>query len=292
MRSQEVEGVFWRPDERGGQDRRITDGGRQRGDWWIRWACPHGHLHRHQVGPKALAQRESERHRVERPCPRRQPKPTSYLLADVIREYLVCIEGRKQSYKDDKRYGDVWSERFAGRTLDEITPVELEKVRSERLKAPPLPTDPKEKPKKGVSSATVNREFAFLKHVYNIAVRDGKTESNPVAKLKMLRESSGRVRYLSDEEEERLMKALPTDAGRQQVTVLLHTGFRRSELLGLRWKDVDFKAGVLTIPKSKNGETRHVPMTTTVRAILSRRPRPLDAAALVFPNSEGNRDLR
>jgi len=59
-----------------------------------------------------------------------------------------------------------------------------------------------------------------------------------------------RVRYLSDEEEEHLMKALPTDADRQRVTVLLHTGFRRSELLGLRWKDVDFKAGVLTIPKS------------------------------------------
>lgn len=100
------------------------------------------------------------------------------------------------------------------------------------------------------------------------------------------------MRYLSDEEEERLMKALPTDADRQRVTVLLHTGFRRSELLGLRWKDVDFKAGVLTIPKSKNGEARHVPMTTTVRSILSHLPRPLDSIVLVFPNTEGNRDLR
>jgi len=53
----------------------------------------------------------------------------------------------------------------------------------------------------------VNREFAFLKHLFNIAIRDGKTPSNPVAKLKMLREPSGRVRYLSDDEETRLMKA-------------------------------------------------------------------------------------
>jgi integrase len=88
------------------------------------------------------------------------------------------------------------------------------------------------------------------------------------------------------------MEALSTDADRQRVTVLLHTGFRRSELLGLRWKDVDFKAGVLTIPKSKNGEVRHVPMTTTVRSILSHLPRPLDSTALVFPNTEANRDLR
>ena len=99
-------------------------------------------------------------------------------------------------------------------------------------------------------------------------------------------------RYPSDEEEERLLKALPTDAGRQRLTVLLHTGFRRSELLGLRWKDVDFKAGVLTVPRSKNGDARHVPMTTTVRGILSRLPRQLDPTSLVFPNTEGNRDLR
>jgi integrase len=76
------------------------------------------------------------------------------------------------------------------------------------------------------------------------------------------------------------------------VTVLLHTGFRRGEFLGLRWQDVDLKGGVLTIPKAKNGESRHVPLTSTVRTILSRRTRPLDGSALVFPNSEGHRDLR
>ena len=40
-----------------------------------------------------------------------------------------------------------------------------------------------------------------------------------------------------------MLKALPKDADRERLTVLLHRGFRWSELLGLRWKDVDFKAG-------------------------------------------------
>ena len=97
----------------------------------------------------------------------------------------------------------MWSARFQGRTLDEVTTAELEKIRVERLKTPPPPEDETDKPRKAVTNATVNREFAFLKHVFNIAVRDGKTTSNPVAKLKMLREPSGRVRYLSDEEEAR-----------------------------------------------------------------------------------------
>jgi integrase len=67
----------------------------------------------------------------------------------------------------------------------------------------------------------------------------------------------------------------------------------RGELLGLRWRDVDdLKGGAFTIPKAKNGEARHVPLTSIVRTILSRRTRSLDASALVFPNSEGHRDLR
>jgi site-specific recombinase XerD len=92
-----------------------------------------------------------------------------------------------------------------------------------------------------VTPATVNRGFAFLKHVYNVAIRDGETDRNPVARLKMLREPSGRVRYLSDEEEKALLQKLATDADREQVTVLLQTGLGKSEFLWLRWRDVDLK---------------------------------------------------
>src|SRR5262249_7265887 len=139
-----------------------------------------------------------------------------------------------------------------------------------------------------VTPATVNREFAFLKHLFNVAIRDGKTERNPVAKLKMLREPSGRVRYLSDEEEQALIRKMLNDESRDRLRVLLQTGLRKSEFLGLRWKDVDLKTGVLTIPRSKHGDARHVPLTSEVRAIISRRPRSLEASSLIFPNSLGN----
>jgi len=55
---------------------------------------------------------------------------------------------------------------------------------------------------------------------------------------------------------------------------------------------VDLKAGVLTVPRSKNGETRHVSLTSIVRGIIGSLPRSLSGAALLFPNSEGKRDLR
>jgi len=197
----------------------------------------------------------------------------------VIDEYLKSTKSRKRSWKDDERHGRRWKDRFVGHALDEITTAELESIRTERLES--------------IKAATVNREFAFLRRVFNIAIRDGKTEQrNPVAKIGMLREPSGRVRYLSDEEETRLMKSLGSDADRNRIAFLLHTGLRKSEFLGLRWKDVDLKAGVLTIPRSKSGETRHVPLSSRVRGILVGLPRPLNGAVLVFPNGKGNRDLR
>ena len=210
----------------------------------------------------------------------RKPKPTSYLVADVIDEYLSTTKNQKRSHKDDVRYGAMWKERFAGRTLDEITAGDVEKIRAERLKVTTRATETKEERKKTVPPATVNREVAFLRHVFNVAIRDSKTERNPVTKLRFFQEH-GRVRYLTDEEAPKLMEALATEEDRQRVTVLLHTGLRKAELLGLRWKHVDFKAGVLTIPRSKNGEARHVPMNATVRDILARRPRSLNREMLV-----------
>jgi integrase len=274
-------GVFWRVSPRGTQERKRSNGIRQRGDWWIRWTCPHSYLHRSHIGPKALAQREAERHRIERPCPQRIAKPTTWLLADVINEYVEAAKTSKRTWKEDQRYGESWKARFPGRTLEEVTAGEVEKVRAERLKG-----------EGAVTPATVNRELAFLKHVYNLAFRDGRIDRNGLARLRLLREPSGRVRYLSDDEETELLSVLPRDEDRQRLLVLLNTGLRKSEFLGLRWCDVDFKTGILTIPRSKNGDTRHVPMNATVRDILGRRARSLDRTALVFANTESNRDLR
>ena len=109
-------GVIWRPNPRGTQKLLLKDGRRERGDWWIRWACPHGHLHRALAGPKSVATEEVQRKRVERPCPRHQVRKVNHLLADVIREYLAAAEMAKRSFRNDKRYGESWTERLGNRT--------------------------------------------------------------------------------------------------------------------------------------------------------------------------------
>ena len=54
-----------------------------------------------------------------------------------------------------------------------------------------------------------------------------------------------------------------------EFEVDLHTGMRLSEQYGMLWEFVDFKNQVITIPKSKHGDARHVRMNSRVTAILS-----------------------
>jgi site-specific recombinase XerD len=117
----------------------------------------------------------------------------------VVDEYVEAAKTSKRTWKEDQRYGKAWKARSPGRILDQITGGEVEKVRAERLDG-----------EDAVAPATANREVAFLKHVYNLALRDGKIERNPLARLRLLREPSGRVRYLSDDEETALHKARRT----------------------------------------------------------------------------------
>ena len=274
-----LRGVFWRAQEAGSQRHPVT---KARGDWWIRWVCEgFGHLHKQKVGPKSLAAMQVQERRLARPCPTHTARPTRVLLADAVAAYLR-EQRHKRSRKEDARHGAFWTEHLGSRAVDEITKADLRRIRTERLRT--------------VGPATVNRQLAFLRQLFYVLIEDGTvTTANPVRQSRrgglFLQEPSGRVRYLTDDEEPRLFAQLaPWEQAR--VTVLLDTGLRKAEFLGLRQRDVDFKGNVLTIPRSKHGERRHVPMTSRVRAILGGLPRALDGAALVFPNSVGDLDDR
>lgn len=88
------------------------------------------------------------------------------------------------------------------------------------------------------SPATVNRYLISLSHVFTMAVREwGWMEQNPVQRVSKLKEPRGRVRFLSDEERDRLIKACrgSSDARLLPLVILaISTGARRGELVGLR----------------------------------------------------------
>lgn len=83
-----------------------------------------------------------------------------------------------------------------------------------------------------------------------------------------------RVRYLTEDEEQRLFMAMGDNVQLKDiVTVALHTGMRRGEIFNLKWFDLDFDRGVMHVRKTKTKLNRVVPMNVRVREVLNRQKR-------------------
>ncbi|WP_269757810.1 tyrosine-type recombinase/integrase [Aureimonas altamirensis] len=122
--------------------------------------------------------------------------------------------------------------------------------------------------KEGVKPATVNRSMVEpLRTLMRRAVDVWGLEVPRVNwKKHRLKEPQERVREATEAEEEALLKALPADY-RPPVLFALLTGCRRAEIVGLRWKDVNFPAAEFRVT-GKGDRSRTIPMTDEVEAIL------------------------
>ena len=131
-----------------------------------------------------------------------------------------------------------------------------------------------------------NFAFSVLRRILNFAVACGHTGATPVHGIRTNRRI-GLTRFLSRDELRRLHCALDEHSRkgverRQQVDIirlLLFTGCRKSEVLNLRWSEVN--ENVLVLGASKTGQ-RAVPLNTPARRLLERQPR--GQSEFVFPS--------
>jgi integrase len=116
---------------------------------------------------------------------------------------------------------------------------------------------------------TINKELALVRHAFNVAIREWEwCRENPMQKVKMERVHNEIDRWLTSEEEARLLAVAP-DWLREIIVFALNTGMRQGEILALRWGDVDFHRGTLVVMNSKNRERRTIPLNSTVFALLA-----------------------
>ena len=143
---------------------------------------------------------------------------------------------------------------FNGKNLYEITPQSIERYKAERIKE--------------VAPATVNRELACLKCMFNKAITWGKTDENPVRSVKLFKENNARLRYLEKEEIKKFLENAPAHL-KPILIVALFTGMRKSEILGMQWRDINFEQGIIYLLQTKNGERREVLMNDIVKKTLA-----------------------
>jgi integrase len=159
---------------------------------------------------------------------------------------------------------------FGDVKLSKLTREEVERWRAARLAA--------------VAGGTVNKELVRLKHLLNRAVAWRYVRESAAKNVTKVREAPGRVRYLARDEREALIREA-NPALRLYIVAALQSGARRGELLDLRWKDVDMRACTLTFRHTKNGQSRSVAMTSTMRSLLEALPRSLNPDGKVLPET-------
>ena len=249
------------------------------GTWWIRYYDAEGKEHREKIGSKSLARQAYAKRKTQiregKFFPEFLLRRKTILLRDFIQDYLKEAKVNHRAYFNDEKHAAFFTKAFGDLPIEDLTASQIEKLKAERLAS--------------VKPATVLRELVWLKHLYNVAIRDEKLEKNPVNQVKFPKPNNARLRYLTEDEQQRL-QAVMAPADYQLVEIALHTGMRRGEQFDLRWENVDFRAETLTIPVSKSGLTRHVPMNERVLEIMSSyyKKRRTD---WVFPSRNPDRPL-
>ncbi len=221
-------------------------------------------------------------------------------LADICGERFfkaaVIVEGRKiegvRSYKTAQNYLTVLKQFFGKRLIGQLTTESLKDYRRWRLKngsrRPEVLAKGEFVP---VKLATINRELAAMRRMMRYAYSEGWITKDIFFQAKMV-DTSGemeRTRRLSEAEEALLLTACQgmrettyerTRFGKKEtitakitadnphlkaiILLAIDSGMRRGEILKLRWKDIDFKAGLIRIvgTHTKTERERLAPLTT------------------------------
>ena len=238
-----------------------------------------GRTRRVSLGPvslKSVAEARRECH-ARKASPEPQATGTPRRVAPLFRDFVegAWKEAHFEGYKPSTRKGvrSVLDRQllpaFGSKPLDRIAPTHIGRWFDRFSRTAP---------------GNANHALDLLTQIINFAIARGHLDTNPA---RAVERNPRRVltRFLSREEISRLHRVLDRqtrDSRREQadiIRLLLLTGCRRSEILRLRWSEVDRDR--LVLADGKTGP-RIVPLNTPARRVLERRPR--GASPFVFPS--------
>jgi len=175
--------------------------------------------------------------------------------------YEPFAKPRKRSFKRDEQIYRLQIKPTFGQTqLDAITRQQILSLAAEHKAA-------------GLSAASADHISKLMRRLFSLALEWGFVEKNPASRIQLFNEANEIEHYLDDEELQRLMHVLQTDANRSVCQVcmfLLATGCRLNEALTAEWAliDRDKKTWRVSAAKSKSGKARVVPLTDAALKVL------------------------
>ncbi len=255
--------------------------GETRGEWYVLWYDTTGQRHRECAGTKAAAVDLYRRRKTEvrqgKHFPESMRRVHAASLKAICDDYVAALKANHRDRRGQvkTRLAEV-CEILGACGADRVTVQDVERLKAKLTETLARGRKDPEDPKKERSRmpATVNRYLQDLRAAYNLARRNAKVEKNPLADTRLLRENNKRIREITADEEKALLTVL--DPARRRggadlrpmVRLLLETGLRLGEACALRWDDVDWTEGFLTLQETKAGEKQHVPLSAEGKAIL------------------------
>lgn len=259
----------------------------RRGDSWvIEYRERNGRIKRESLGKKGVVTKTQARlilnKREQEVMLKREGLSDAEIptLGDFSREYIAYKKDteKKPSWKIDEQHMRVHVIPYFGseRTLSDIKAQDIDDYKTLRLK-------------EGAAPATVDRELASLRHLFNLADRWGRFfGKNPVSRAGLLHPNNQKERTLKPEEEGRLLSFANPNL-RAIIICALNTGMRKSEILTLTWESIDLESNLITINQTntKSKKTRRVPINSTMRKLLLEQKLKSAGSDYVFLSSKG-----
>ena len=115
-----------------------------------------------------------------------------------------------------------------------------------------------------------NRCLALMRHMLNMAIDWGFIQKNPAVHIKQYREIA-RDRFLQPDEIHKFIAALQSVTNAQLkhfILLLLFTGQRKSNILALRWENINVCNNILYLPDTKNNQPQQIPLTQQAMDVL------------------------
>lgn len=191
------------------------------------------------------------------------------LIKDGLEQYRQRVSILKKGYQQEKYRIDLIARSFLGALeIREVTSVHIASFRDLRLASFNAKTQ------KHISPATVRLEMSLLSNFFDIArIEWGESETNPVSNVRKPKTPPGRDRRLTAREERQVLRYTYAHQNNELFSIVilaLETAMRQSEILQLRWENINLKSRIAHLPETKNGTKRDVPLSIRARDALTR----------------------
>ncbi len=204
-----------------------------------------------------------------------ESKNNRYTIDRLWNEYSNQRTKNLNYHKDRNRYEKFIKPHFAKKETTDIYPLDVDRVRLKYLKTH--------------SPQTTKHILALLKRLINFGVKRGLCPALPFP-IEMPKVDNIKDDALTETQLQALVEAIKKDDHPQAgpiMLIALFTGMRRGELFNLKWSDIDFERGFITIRDPKGGKDQTIPLNDQARAVFESHTE--TKSEYVFPGRGGKK---